>query len=120
MTQGVIETSLLRAGEMKVSKVFLAAVTVACTLIAADVQNGKTVYERACRSCHGLDGTPNPAIAKMFRVEMRSLPSRDVQATSDDEIKKIIADGKGKMRPVKTVAGSSLDDVVAYVRSLKK
>ncbi|HLJ17005.1 MAG TPA: hypothetical protein VKV15_21110 [Bryobacteraceae bacterium] len=51
---------------------------------------------------------------------MRDLKSPDVQATSDDEMKKIIMDGKGKMKPVKTISGGALDDVIAYVRSLKK
>ena len=39
---------------------------------------------------------------------------------SDDDIKKIVTGGKGKMKPVKAVSGAGLDDVVAYVRSLKK
>lgn len=90
------------------------------TLVAADVKNGKVVYDRSCKSCHGADGTPNPAIAKMFKVDMRSLSSTEVQQESDDEMKKIITEGKGKMHPVKTVSGASLDDVVAYVRTLNK
>jgi len=39
---------------------------------------------------------------------------------SDDEINKIITDGKGKMPAVKAVTGKAVDNVVAYVRSLKK
>jgi hypothetical protein len=39
---------------------------------------------------------------------------------SDDEMKKIITEGKGKMRPVSAVMGAATDNVVAYVRSLKK
>jgi ribosomal protein L19E len=59
-------------------------------------------------------------MAKMMKVDMQDLKSTEVQAMSDDDIKKVITDGKGKMKPVKTVSGASLDDVVAYVRSLKK
>ena len=51
---------------------------------------------------------------------MKNLSAAEVQALSDDDIKKVVTDGKGKMRPVKTVSGSGLDDVVAYVRTLKK
>jgi hypothetical protein len=29
-------------------------------------------------------------------------------------------EGKGKMKPVKTVSGAAIDDVAAYVHSLKK
>ena len=36
------------------------------------------------------------------------------------DVKAVITDGKGKMKPVKTVAGADVDNVVAYVRALKK
>jgi len=86
---------------------------------AADASAGKADYDRACKSCHGADGTANPAIAKMMKVEMKDLKSPEVKAMSDDEIKMIITDGKGKMHPVKSVTGKQIDDVVAYVKSLK-
>jgi mono/diheme cytochrome c family protein len=86
---------------------------------AADATAGKAVYDRACKSCHGADGKANPAITKAMKVEITDLKSPDVQSMSDADLKKIIVDGKGKMRPVKTVTGKQLDDVVAYVKSLK-
>jgi len=87
---------------------------------AADIKAGQAAYDRACKSCHGPDGTANPAIAKMMKVDMQDLKSAAVQALSDDEIKKIIAGGRGKMRPISSVSGSSADDVAAYVHTLKK
>jgi mono/diheme cytochrome c family protein len=87
---------------------------------AADANAGRAIYDRSCKSCHGPDGTANPSIAKMMKVEMKDLKSAEVQAMSDDEIKKIITDGKGKMPAVKTVSGAALDNLVAYIRSLKK
>jgi hypothetical protein len=36
------------------------------------------------------------------------------------ELKKIITEGKGKMKPVKAVSGAAVDDVVAYVRTFKQ
>ncbi len=86
----------------------------------ADAKAGKAAYDKSCRSCHGVDGTPNPAIAKTLKVEMRDLKSPEVQSISDDELKRIITEDKGKMKPVKTVSGAAVDDVVAYLRSLKK
>ncbi len=56
----------------------------------------------------------------MMKVDIKDLKAADVQAASDDDLKKVITEGKGKMRPVKMVSGAALDDVVAYVRSLKK
>jgi mono/diheme cytochrome c family protein len=87
---------------------------------AADANGGQAAYDRACKSCHGPDGTPNPAIAKMMKVEIQDLKSAEVQAMSNDDLKKIIASGKGKMRPISSVSGSALDDVAAYVHTLKK
>lgn len=90
------------------------------TAAAADAQAGKAPYEKACKSCHGVAGAPNQAIAKSLKIEMRDLSSKEVQALSDAELKAIIADGKGKMRPVKVLAGADVDNVVAYMRTLKK
>ena len=87
---------------------------------AADAKAGQAVYDKSCKSCHGPDGAANPAIAKMFNVEMRDLKSTQVQEMGDDDVKKIISAGKGKMKPITSVSGPALDDVVAYVRSLKK
>lgn len=87
---------------------------------AADVNTGKVAYDKACKSCHGATGTPNPAIAKSLKVDMRDLGSKEVQSLSDAEIRTIITDGKGKMRPIKTVSGPDVDNVIAYVRTLKK
>ena len=89
-------------------------------MAAGDAKAGAAVYTRACKSCHMLDGTPNPAIAKMMKVEMKSLSSAEVQAGSDAELKAVVTAGKGKMRAISTVSGADVDNVVAYVRSLKK
>lgn len=88
--------------------------------IAADAKAGQAIYDKACKSCHGSDGAPNAAIAKMMKVEMKDLKSAEVQALSDAEMKKIISEGKGKMKPIKTVTGADADNVVAYIRTLKK
>jgi mono/diheme cytochrome c family protein len=87
--------------------------------LAADAKAGQAVYDKSCKTCHGADGTANPAIAKMMKVDMKGLGSAEVQALSDDDIKAIVTTGKGKMKPVSGVSGASLDNVVAYVRTLK-
>ncbi len=92
------------------------------TLILAGLSAtaGSAVYDKSCKSCHGADGTPNPAIGKMMKVEMKDLKSAEVQAMSDADLKKIITAGKGKMKPATAVSGAALDEVVATVRSFKK
>ena len=89
-------------------------------LAAGDAAAGKATYDKSCKSCHGAAGTPNPAIAKMMKVEMKDLASGEVQGLSDDAMKKIITTGQGTMKPVASVTGKSADDVIAFVRTLKK
>ena len=96
--------------------------TVLAILVSASLAlaagDGKAIYDKACKSCHSATGAPNPAIAKMMKVEMRDLSSAEVQKLSDDDMKKIITEGQGKMKPVKAV--TDVAAVIAYVRSLKK
>jgi cytochrome c6 len=87
---------------------------------AADAAAGKAVYTTSCKGCHGADGTPNPSIAKMMKVDMKSLGSPEVQAVSDADMKAIITNGKGKMHAIASVTGPAVDNVIAYVRTLKK
>jgi cytochrome c553 len=104
-------------------RTILTTLTLIClsggAIFAADAKAGKTDFDRACKSCHGADGTPNPAIAKMMKVEMKDLKAAEVQAMSNDEVKKIITDGKGKMKPITSVSGGAVDDVAAYVHTFK-
>ena len=92
--------------------------TAAVAALAADAKAGQAFYDKSCKSCHRADGTPNPPIAKMMKVDMKDLKSPEVQGMSNDDLKKVIT-GRGKMKPVKTVTGAAIDDV-AYVHSLKK
>ena len=93
------------------------AILVSASLVFA-AGDGKAIYDKACKSCHGASGAPNPAIAKMMKVEMKDLSSAEVQALSNDAMKKVITEGQGKMKPVKAV--TDVAAVIAYVRSLKK
>ncbi len=99
---------------------FTLASLVATAGLAADIKAGQAIYDKSCKSCHGADGTPNAAVAKMKKVEMRDLKSAEVQAMSNDDLKKVITEGMGKMTPAKTITGASLDNLVAYVHSFKK
>lgn len=85
------------------------------SVFAADAAAGKAVFEKSCKSCHGVDGTGNPAVAKMMKVEMKPLGS-----VSTAEVKETVTKGHGKMKPVASVSGAALDDVAAYVATLKK
>jgi mono/diheme cytochrome c family protein len=86
---------------------------------AADVAAGKTSYDAACKKCHGADGAPNAAIAKMLKVEMKHLGSKEVQAKSDAQLKKETVGGVGKMKAM-PAAEKDADNIVAFLRTLKQ
>jgi mono/diheme cytochrome c family protein len=91
----------------------------ACGAFAADKTAGQAIYNAKCKACHGAEGQGNSGLAKSLKVEMKPLASDDVQKMSDAELKTVIAKGEGKMKPV-SITGADLDNVVAFVRSLKK
>jgi mono/diheme cytochrome c family protein len=98
----------------------LFASSLAMAWAAGNATAGKAVYERACKNCHSADGVANPTIAKMMKVDIKPLGSSDVQSMTDQQIADIITKGKGKMHAIKSVTGEQVNDVVAYVRTLKK
>ena len=56
----------------------------------------------------------------MFNVTMPVLASKEVQAKSDADLKKVITDGHGKMKPVGGLEDKQVADVVAFIRTLKE
>ena len=89
-----------------------------CAAWAADAKAGQAVYARACRSCHGAEGAPSAAVAKMLKVEMRDLKVA-MPTLNDADTRKIIVEGKGKMVATKGLSAADLDNVIAYLRTLK-
>ena len=79
---------------------------------------GKEVFSR-CAVCHGDSGEGKEAIAKMFGVRMPHLGSKEAQSLDDAALKKVIVEGKGKMKPVK-LTDQEAADLIAFLRTLKK
>jgi mono/diheme cytochrome c family protein len=105
---------------MRITSIVVAMLFVTAAYAAGDAKEGKVVYSQHCSNCHGANGVANPKIAQMMKTEIPSLGSASVQKMSEEELKKVIAGGKGKMPAIKSVTGKSVDDVIAYVRTLKK
>ncbi len=84
-----------------------------------DADKGKAVYSDQCADCHGEQGEGKASVAKMYKVQMKALSSKEVQAKSDTELRKDSVDGTGKMKPVK-LSDEDANNVVAFVRSLAK
>lgn len=75
---------------------------------AGDVAAGKTAFEAACQGCHPAGGTQAGAGPQLTGTAL------DAAA-----IKNQIVNGKGAM-PGGLVSGADLDNVVAYVESIKQ
>jgi cytochrome c len=95
-----------------------------CTLLIfaadkGDPEKGKELFEDQCKTCHGASGEGNEAIAKAFGVQMHPFSSKEVQSQEDAVLKKILMEGKGKMKSP-GLSDAEANDVVAFLRSLKK
>ena len=88
-------------------------------LAAADAQS-QAAYTKGCKGCHGAQGEGNPVMAKMLNATLPNLGSKEVQAKSDADIKKGVLEGKGKMKPVKTLSAGEIDAAIAFIRTLAK
>jgi mono/diheme cytochrome c family protein len=104
---------------MKTTALLIAILIPSGMAWAADAKAGGAAYEKSCKSCHGAAGVANPAIAKMMKVEMNDLSSPAVQSQTDAALKAVITGGKGKMKAIAGLTASP-DDVVAFLRTLKK
>ena len=82
---------------------------------AASATDGEGVYAAKCKNCHGADGSGNPQIAKMMNVTMKPLG-----AQTDAEVKTAVTAGVGKMKPITAIPAGDVDNVIAYVHTLKK
>jgi len=88
-------------------------------VVKGDAAKGKQVFASRCSGCHGESGEGKEAIGKMLGVTMPVLGSKEVQSLDDAALRRGIAEGKGKMKPV-SLSEPELTDVIAFLRTLKK
>jgi len=96
-------------------------ITAVATTQAADV---KAIWDKDCAKCHGADGKGDTKMGK--KLEVKDYTDAKVQAAmTDDEMVKIIKQGKKEGDKTKMKAFADLSDadvkaLVAHVRSMKK
>lgn len=99
---------------------FLAGSLVALLFSAhALADNGAVIYREHCAACHGSNGAGETMLGR--NLKLRSLASAEVQQQSDGDLARITGKGKGKMPAYdRNLSKAQIDDVVKYIRSLKK
>jgi mono/diheme cytochrome c family protein len=82
-------------------------------------QSGADIYKARCSPCHGRTGAGDTMIGR--NLKLRPLGSDEVQKQTDEELFTIISKGKDKMPAFDhKLSKDQIDDVLRYVRSLKK
>jgi cytochrome c6 len=107
---------------MKRTAVLFLAVAVAVLVMpsaarTADAPDGPAIFKAKCAMCHGADGKGQSAMGK--NLHLKDLGSEDVQKQKNEDLQKIISDGKGKMAAYKgKLTGAEIDALVAFIRTL--
>lgn len=87
---------------------------------AGDAEKGKELYMKRCKTCHAEDGAGTPAMQKKFGEKLLPLGGKEVQAMKDAEIAKKFNEAANHKALVKTLQPGDLDNIIAFIRTLKK
>jgi mono/diheme cytochrome c family protein len=88
--------------------------------LASDAAAGKDFYAKRCKACHAEDGSGAPAMKKKFGDKLRALDSKGVQALKDPDLAKAIKAGDSHKALAKSITDAEINNVIAFIRSLKK
>ena len=117
---------------------FIAALALPSAAFAADVAAGNAKFQELCVSCHGAGGKGDGPTGKALAAAGQPAPrdftvgdfkldtDKDGKAGTDTDLKNVITKGalvyggSAMMAPVQGLSDADLDNMVAFIRSLKK
>ncbi len=88
-----------------------------------DTRRGRAIFKRACVACHGTFGTGEGLLAHLFGISMMDYTrSENMNQLSDEDLVRMIRDGKGDYMPSwkGILSDSEIVDVASYVRMLAR
>lgn len=92
-------------------------------VVSANGPDGKIVYEKNCKMCHGVDGKSAKKTASVLKVDLAKLDLTDKETNDkkDVELVKTVSDGNGKaMKGFKDkLTQEEITAVIKYIRSLE-
>lgn len=90
------------------------AILASATVRAADIYNGREVYQLHCETCHGSDGRSlEPGTPDFSRGESLFV--------SDSDLMRMLREGVGVMPAYRgMLSDAEILDVIAYIRTLQR
>src|SRR5688500_15868701 len=86
-----------------------------------DLEQGRTIYERHCADCHGPEGRGDGQRATSLSPRPGNLISAQTSAMSDQDLLKVIANGRPRTAMTgwnERLSRQEQEAVLAYIRSL--
>jgi mono/diheme cytochrome c family protein len=82
-----------------------------------DEAAGKGLFMNQCSVCHGADASGKTAMAKSLGATIPDFRSKQVQSLTDQDIRRVITEGKGIMPPLGDLGTGNFTNLIAYIRS---
>lgn len=111
----------VRRGRLSLGAVFCGMLLLLVAWVPVLTQeNGKAsggagIFKTKCVLCHGADGAGNTPLGK--QMQAANLHSKEVQKLSDEELRKIVHEGRANMPAFGgQLTDDEIDQVIQYVR----
>lgn len=86
---------------------------------SVNIGTGRAVFENKCAVCHGEDASGKTEMAKSLHVMIPDYRSAEVQNLTDDDIKRVVTQGKGSMPPVGGLSVQDLTNLIVFIRTFE-
>jgi mono/diheme cytochrome c family protein len=109
----VVSSGRFRRNAARESTMLRRTLLVATLLLPAVApgDDGKQMYGKKCLACHALDGSGDKPLGKKVGT-----PDLRVSTLGQEQVERVIADGRGKMLPYKDKLNwGQISDLAAYV-----
>lgn len=110
---------------MRMKKLVVITALLALPIISVTAADGKAIYEKECKQCHGIDGKGKTKMGQKLGAKDYTDPK--VQAAVTDEaafkaVKEGYKDKEGKviMKPAQDMTDEDIKATIAYLRKFKK